>query len=182
VSKYNIIYADPAWSFKENWGNGCVKHHYKTMSSSRIENLDVKSLTDKNAHLYLWTTNSHIHEALHVMSAWGFNFKQILTWVKTYKNGDPIMGLGYYYRGCTEHLLFGVKGSMKILNKNTKNLIIHERPNNKHSKKPDLVRDIIVACSGNLPRIELFSRKKVEGWDAWGDEVENDIAIDELNK
>ena len=30
---------------------------------------------------------------------------------------------------------------------------------------------------GNLPRIELFAREKVEGWDAWGNEVPDDCQL-----
>lgn len=41
-----------------------------------------------------------------------------------------------------------------------------------HSRKPDEVRDKIVELMGDLPRIELFARQTAEGWDAWGDEVD----------
>jgi N6-adenosine-specific RNA methylase IME4 len=30
---------------------------------------------------------------------------------------------------------------------------------------------------GDLPRIELFARQRVDGWDAWGNEVENDVDL-----
>ena len=40
-----------------------------------------------------------------------------------------------------------------------------------HSQKPDDVRDRIVSLMGDLTRIELFARKCVPGWDAWGNEV-----------
>lgn len=183
--KYQIIYADPPWSYREDWGNGAVKHHYKTMSLSDIKSLKVDKIADTNAHLYLWTTNPHMPEALKVMEAWGFEFKQILTWVKTYKDGTPIMGLGYYFRGCTEHLLFGTRGKLKIKNKETKNLFFQERPDNQHSKKPSFFRNMIVECSGDLTRIELFARKEDtlfelddwKGWDVWGNEVDSDIVL-----
>ena len=41
-----------------------------------------------------------------------------------------------------------------------------------HSKKPDEAREKIVALMGDLPRVELFARQRVPGWDAWGNEVE----------
>ena len=46
-----------------------------------------------------------------------------------------------------------------------------------HSRKPDIIRDKIVELMGDLPRIELFSRQKAEGWDCWGNEVESDIEL-----
>lgn len=52
-------------------------------------------------------------------------------------------------------------------------------PREEHSKKPDVVREKIVELCGNLPRIELFARKETEGWDVFGNEVEN--SNNELN-
>ncbi len=34
-------------------------------------------------------------------------------------------------------------------------------------------RRIIDLC-GDIPRIELFAREKIEGWDVWGNEVPNE--------
>jgi len=49
--------------------------------------------------------------------------------------------------------------------------IIIDTPIERHSKKPNEVRDKIVELVGDLPRIELFAREKVKGWDSWGNEV-----------
>jgi N6-adenosine-specific RNA methylase IME4 len=40
-----------------------------------------------------------------------------------------------------------------------------------HSKKPDEARRRIVALMGDVPRVELFARRPVPGWDVWGNEV-----------
>ena len=167
--KYNIIYADPPWQYKENWGNGQVG--YNEMTTQNIKDLPVKDISAKQSHLYLWVTNPFIKEGLEICNAWGFNYKTLITWVKTYRNGEPEMGMGYYFRGCTEHIIFGVKGKMKCKNKTTKNMF--QAINSKrHSEKPHEVRDMIVNSSGDLPRLEMFARHKVKGWDAWGNEVE----------
>jgi len=173
--KYNIIYADPPWKYKEDWGNGSYKHTYKAMDIEEIKNLPVKKISDEKAHLYLWVTNPFLREGLDVCEAWGFEYKTLITWVKTYKNKVPEMGMGYYFRSSTEHIIFGVRGKMKIKNKITKNVIIEPNDRKLHSKKPDSVREMIVRCSGDLPRIELFARERVEGWDAWGNELPNTI-------
>ena len=52
-------------------------------------------------------------------------------------------------------------------------------PRREHSRKPDEVRERIVELFGDIPRIELFARQKVDGWDSWGDEIENDIELSE---
>jgi len=172
--KYNIIYADPPWKYKESWGNGQVG--YVTMTNEEIKNMPVKDILDEQAHLYLWVTNPFIKEGLEVCESWGFEYKTLITWVKTYQDGTPEMGMGYYFRGCTEHIIFGVKNKMKCLNKTTRNMVVEVNPK-KHSKKPDCFKDMIIKSSGDIPRIELFARIEPDlfsdgtgGWDVWGNE------------
>ena len=151
--KYNIIYADPPWKYKENWGNGSNEHTYPVMSTQSICDLSVEKIATNQSHLYLWVTNPFLKEGLDVCKAWGFNYKTLITWVKTYKDGTPEMGMGYYFH-----------------NKTTKNMFMAVNPK-LHSKKPDCFRDMIIRCSGDLPRIELFARHNTNGWDAWGNEI-----------
>lgn len=180
--KYNIVYADPPWKYKENWGNGTNEHTYSTLTVDEIKNLKVNRITSADAHLYLWVTNPFIKEGLEICKAWGFEYKTLITWVKQYSNGNPEMGMGYYFRGATEHIIFGVKGKLKIKNKITKNVVFAINPR-LHSKKPSIFREMIVKCSGDLPRIELFARSngsKLEaktylGWDLWGKEADNEL-------
>lgn len=169
--KYKIIYADPPWRYKENWGNGAAKHSYNDMSLDQIKALPVSDISEEDSHLYLWVTNPFISEGLDVLKAWGFQYKTMITWLKTYQNGAPEMGMGYYFRSCTEHILFGVRGKMKCQNKVTRNFFSAVNPK-MHSQKPDIARQIILSASGDLPRIELFARKKVDGWDAWGNQLQ----------
>ena len=149
------------------------------MTNEDIRNLPVFDITDDKAHLYLWVTNPFISEGLEICKSWGFEYKTLITWVKTYGNGKPEMGMGYYFRGCTEHIIFGVKGKMKCTNKTTKNMF--QAVNSKrHSEKPHMVRDMIVDSSGDLPRIELFARHKIKGWDSWGNEGEELSTLEEF--
>ena len=41
----------------------------------------------------------------------------------------------------------------------------------KHSKKPEEIRNRIDKMFSKQSRIELFARQQVEGWDCWGNEV-----------
>lgn len=181
-TEYSVVYADPPWSYDWSWGNGSNEHTYNTLKTEKIKSflIDNKISIADNAHLYVWTTNPHLlsGESLEVVKAWGFEPKSLITWEKTYQNSDLEMGMGYYFRGCTEHLIFAVKGKLKILNKVTKNLVDNQQSlafrgvNPKlHSKKPNFFRDLIVKCSGDVPRIELFARERFQGWDSWGNEL-----------
>jgi len=58
----------------------------------------------------------------------------------------------------------------------TPNITKEEQPEC-HSKKPIEVMKRIVELCGNISRVELFSRQKQDGWDAWGNEVDSDITL-----
>lgn len=167
--KYHTIYADPPWMER---GGGKVKRgadrHYPLLTTDEIKSFPVRSLADPaGCHLYLWATNNHLPDALEVMGAWGFRYVTMVTWMK-----DRV-GLGQYYRGLTEHCLFGVMGKLpyKVRDgKRIQGVTGFYAPKGEHSAKPDGMRKMIVKVS-YAPRIELFARKCAFGWDCWGDEV-----------
>tara|TARA_R100001443_G_scaffold4755_1_gene13337 strand:- start:1 stop:429 length:429 start_codon:yes stop_codon:yes gene_type:complete len=142
------------------------------MTCKEICNLPIENIADKDCILFLWTTDSHLLEALEVMKSWNFNYKTIgFTWVKKYNTGAYCYNFGAYTLKSTEICLIGLKGKLKNLKKsnNVKGLVFAERT--KHSKKPNEIRKRIVDLCGDISRIELFARQRVEGWDCWGNEV-----------
>jgi len=168
--KYKTIYADPPWPER---GGGKIKRgadrHYELMTVKEIISLPVFELAEENCHLYLWATNNYLPAALEVMRAWGFVYKTCITW------GKDKFGLGQYYRGQTEHCLFGVRGSLpyKVADgkrQQGKTLIL--APRLEHSRKPDKMREMIERVS-YPPYIELFAREQPLGWDVWGKEAPN---------
>jgi|SRR3990172_4546057 len=172
--KYRTIYADPPWPM---FGGGKIKRgadkHYPLMSIKEISDLDVNSLADENCHLYLWTTNSFLPQAFEVMKKWGFVYKTTITWAKN------SIGLGQYFRGQTEHCLFGVKGILpyKIINnKRAQGSTLLIANKQKHSEKPEEMYEIIEKVSYE-PRIELFARKIHNDWDVYGNEVDSNIIL-----
>jgi len=180
VKKYQIIYADPPWKYK--WGDGgklAPETHYSTLSVDELMKLPVKNLRDKNCILAMWATCPALPEALALMKAWGFNYKTVLhTWVKTRKDGVPIMGMGSYTRSGTELLLLGQgNGHRKRLSTDIVIPQVLMEGRRKHSQKPDVVRENLVRLFGDIPRIELFAREQTEGWDVWGNEVTSDIEL-----
>ena len=167
--KYQIIYADPPWDVKRgpDWNsNGPSKPlPYPTMTIEEISTLPVSQITDRNAHLYLWTINKYIPETYTIAKAWGFKPSCLLTYCKP-KHG---IGIGGTFIQTSEHLLFCRKGTLKAQKRIDTTWF--RQPRLIHSKKPDFFRSLIVDVSGDLPRIELFARQKTEGWDVWGNEV-----------
>ncbi len=96
-------------------------------------------------------------------------YKAMVTWEKTGR-----LGMGFYFRVNTEHLLIGVRGATKPFRSSERN-ILHSKPLG-HSRKPNEAYDLIEAVTPGLRRLELFARRKREGWDSIGMEIDgNDI-------
>ena len=187
MKEYQIIYADPPWNFKyhskvnrTNRYNRATAH-YPTMSMEEICNLKIQSITDKDAALFMWVTYPFLEQSFKVIKAWGFKYKTTaFTWIKTNKNGSIFKGMGYWTMSNAEICLLATKGSPNRVGRDVSQVVLSQRE--KHSKKPDEVRNRIVALMGDSSKIELFARKKHEGWDVWGDEVESDIELGGLGK
>jgi len=171
--KYNIIYADPPWSYKvwtAKGGHKSASAHYNTMNIEDIKKISVESIADKDCVLFLWVTMPNLIEGIEIIKSWGFTYKTCgFTWLKIYKNGNPVCGLGYWTRSNAELCLLATRGNPKRISKSVYQAVL--APQREHSRKPDEVRDRIVELMGDLPRIELFAREKTEGWDVWGNEV-----------
>ena len=176
------IVADPPWRYQKDTSMGskprAAEAHYRTMGIREIAALPVSELVADDAHLYLWVTVPRLYgdrddrsfTPVDVMEAWGFEFKTMLTWVKS---GSP--GMGWYFRGQTEHVLFGVRGHAPIPPEvRIPNYLI--APRQGHSGKPEAFLDLVEQVSPG-PYLELFSRRQRFGWSTWGDEALNPTGV-----
>lgn len=177
IGKYGIIYADPPWHYENVKVKGAAEKHYPTMSIDSLCDLRVAELAAKDCALFLWATFPQLPEAMRLIEAWGFQYKTVgFVWLKqNRKTPTWFYGLGHWTRANAEVCLLGVKGKPKRRSACIHQLIVS--PIEQHSKKPDEVRQKIISLMGDLPRLELFAREKVQGWDAWGNEIESDIII-----
>ena len=172
--KYQIIYADPAWEYLKSGGiksaRGLAKKYYDTMKLDDIKKINIQQISDKNCYLFLWTTSPLMPEALDVMATWGFTFSNIVfTWIKTNKNTNSLFwGMGNSTRANPEYVLLGKKGKLKRQNADVHSVLLS--PIKQHSQKPNEIRNRITRLYGDLPRIELFARTKVHGWDVIGND------------
>jgi hypothetical protein len=95
------------------------------------------------------------------------------------------MGIGQYYRGITEHCLFGVRGNIPYQylpdGKRAQGLTGFTAPRKQHSEKPEELRQMIMKVSPG-PYLELFARKETPGWSVWGNEVNSTIDMPEVKK
>lgn len=170
---YSVIYADPPWQFSDKSMNrGGAERHYPTMTDREILELPVSYIADQDSLLFMWASWAKLPLAIAVMEAWGFEYKTCaFNWVKHHeKSGKQFMGMGSYTRANSEPCLLGKRGAgLKRIDCGVRQIL--NEPVGKHSAKPPMVRDQIVRLVGDVSRIELFAREKVDGWDSWGNEV-----------
>lgn len=164
AKKYSIIYADPPWKY-------ATKVAYPVLPIADIQQLPVETLADKNCALFLWATYPILSECIETLKKWGFRYVTVaFTWIKTNKcDGKPFMGMGNWTRANAEVCLLGIKGSPCRKSNAVRQVVLS--PLREHSRKPDEIRNAIVELLGDVPRIELFARETVKGWDCWGNET-----------
>ncbi len=169
LGRYATLLADPPWDILQVGGcrRGAI-HHYPLLSVEAIARLPVGQLAADQAHLWLWTTNASLFAGKAVMEQWGFTYRSILSWIK------PYFGMGQYLRTQTEHLLLGTRGKAPIQFRGQGSWFY--APVQGHSCKPEEQYAVIERCSPG-PYLELFARRRHPGWDAWGDEVNCDVAL-----
>ena len=175
--KYNVIYADPAWQFnnKKTGGNmkSSAESHYRVTSLDDMKRLPVESLAADDCALIMWWVGSMPQEAIDLCKAWGFKLQNMngFVWRKLTVKGRPFFGMGFTTRAGSESCIVAYRGKQSNLVKNRGVRAVIEAKVGGHSEKPQEFRDAIKTIYGDdVPMIELFSRKQVDGWDCWGDQ------------
>lgn len=197
---YGTGIADPPWPEK---GGGKIKRgadkHYPLMKVKDIAALEVRGqhvskLFAPNAHLYMWVTNNFLFKSQEVWEAWGFQYVTVITWGKAFIKTievphrghvelEPVIqvqtGLGQYYRGGSEQLLFLKRGQPPyrkdpVTGKRAQGQTLILAPRDEHSAKPEKVRADVERVSAG-PYVELFARERVKNWDAFGNQVKGSI-------
>lgn len=177
---YKTILLDPPWPES---GGGRIKRgadrHYKLLPVRRMPEVIIGSgvfMPADDSHMYMWSTNNYVPEALWLIEQLGFNYKTMLTWSKI---GRP--GIGQYFRGRTEQLLFAVRGNGKRLRdgwtprRDLSTLIEAPRVTDAHGKSIHSAKPIeayrLIEAASPPPRLEMFARGRRRGWTPWGNEI-----------
>lgn len=167
---FKTIVADPPWMER---GGGKIRRgadrHYPLLTTSQI--IRVMYTTHywrpdpSGCHLYLWVTNNFLAEGIKVMDALGFRYVTNRVWVK------DRFGIGYYFRGQHEIVLFGtynISGAKAIPPKVKNMPSIFHAIREEHSRKPPkFYNDVETVSPG--PYLEMFARESREGWTIWGE-------------
>lgn len=176
---FRTILADPPWPYSQALGRSDKGDStrgglpYEPMTIDAIRSLSVGSVAAPNCVLFLWTTTTHLHDAFHVLEAWGFEYKTLrMAWVKNR------MGLGYWLRGQSEYILLGTRGKPreKMVGPNgatgSNETTVFQADIGPHSRKPPEAHRFFEEFY-LPPRLELFARPPYrDGWVVWGSEAD----------
>lgn len=180
--RYRTIVVDPPWPYPEGFARNVGGRYadgtqegwsrrtlpYASATLAEIADVDVRGYADRDCRLWLWATNRYLHDAFHVIEAWGFTYRQTIIWHKT---GNPNPWIAHIAPAHSEFLLVAVRGKPERLASLPSSVLsVDANPARlKHSQKPEAFLDYIEAVSPP-PRLEMFSRRDRLGWDTFGDE------------
>ena len=186
--RYGVVMADPPWALPRP--NGVLpgreaENHYPTADLDAIKNMDVSCIAD-DAVLFLWVSSTMLPYAFEVIVAWDFDYHSNVVWVKRRPgeeavddpaNLDVTISLGHVVRHAHEHLLIAKRGQFRSdwrADKGVSSVIY--APRLEHSRKPDAAYQLVERLYPDLPKIELFARRRRPGWTSWGNELNPDDA------
>ena len=174
--RYRTIVADPPWDVKRPAGWGTTLNHrsqpYPIMNVGQIAALSVESLADDPAWLFLWTVNAYVEDAYDIVRAWGFRPVTLLTWCKPVRQIGP----GGMFSNTSEFILYARRGSSPNGRAKAINTTWFQWPRRAQSEKPGAFQDL-VELHFPAPYLELFARRQRLGWDSWGNEALNHVAL-----
>lgn len=167
--QYQIVLADPPWRYEYSVSNSReIENQYPTMTLKEICDMPIPEITTNDSLLFLWTTSPKLQESLAVIDSWEYIYRTCMVWVK-----DRI-GMGYYARQQHELLLIAKRGKFPSPLAGTQHSSIIESPREEHSKKPEIVYEIIERMYPNFKFLELFCRGTArKNWQTWGNETKD---------
>jgi len=190
---FEVIVADPPWEFNDRLRMSSVKRgaesQYPVMSLEILCGLPIPLIADQTGCLLaLWVPSSMLDTGLKVMGNWGFTLKQTYVWVKTtYRVNDPenrdtlAFGMGRLFRQAHEIALIGINNPgiySKLVNRSQRSLCIE--PNVRHSTKPENLQDSLDLMFPHTKKLEIFARRKRDGWLCLGNELSGKKIQDEI--
>jgi N6-adenosine-specific RNA methylase IME4 len=174
-TEYACIVADPAWDFDDALpGNSRgAARHYKLMTTAEIERMPLLGqpsfpLVSPDAWLFLWRVSAMVEDAYRLVRAWGFTPKSEIVWNKLTAHGKPHFGMGHYVRASHEVCIVATRGSPEVLSHSVRS--VFSAKVGEHSEKPEEFFRIVEALAPG-PRVEMFARRRRQGWDSLGDQL-----------
>lgn len=184
MTKFDVIYTDCCWQYntkeclaKTSVLDGKNNTHYETLTTSDLKCLPIKDICADDCILFHWVVSPMLQEGLDVMDAWGFKYCTIaFVWHK--QRANP----GHYTMSECEICLVGRRGKIPTPrgSRNVRQFLSSMRE--KHSKKPDEIRNRITKMFPTQNRLELFARQRTENWTAIGFDIDGKDIRDSIQE
>jgi N6-adenosine-specific RNA methylase IME4 len=180
--KFDCIILDPPWQYdNKNTGGSLISgadKKYPTLSFNKLLWLSepIQNVSKKDCVIYLWVTNSMLQEGLELLESYGFEYKTLITWVK--QNGK---GMGFWYRGNTEHMILGIKGNIKAFH--SQQINVFHSLTREHSQKPIKAYELIEEGTKSIKdckTLEIFARRQYKDWTCIGYDLDGIDVFDSL--
>ena len=188
--EYSLILADPPWQIKKGGKTKARPNSsgkpldYPTLMLDEIQNhLQIAlSHTTDNAIIFLWTIDSYLDKALQMIKDLGLKKHIVMIWDK-----NQGMAPAFSVRFVHEYLIYAYKGKFQRPAKEAQGKygsVFHTIQNGKHSQKPEIAFEIIETLYPDFKdkRLEMYARSTRQGWDSFGNEVENKGGVENENK
>ena len=180
--KYQVILSDPPWRQRKG-GTKAVRPNssgkeldYPVLSMADIFNYQDKALeiADENHVLFLWTIEKYLTDAEQLVKDLGYKLHARMIWNKV--TGIPA---AFTIRYGHDYLLYCYRGKLLPVAKEERGKIhsVFTEQVSRHSKKPQISYDIIERLYPDTNKLEMVARDKRDGWDVWGNEIQNDIEL-----
>ena len=175
MGKYATVVIDPPWPQKPaGWTLKAETlasiQPYKLMPVGEISDIPVADVLAEDAFLFCWTINRFLADAFTLLSAWDVHYMFTMTWVK---NDAIQLPLGPRYN--SEWILVGRKGHPQF-KETTGFRLANCWPQGAHSEKPEGFYDLLRRVTPG-PRLDIFGRRQIAGFDSWGDEAPEGPAL-----
>ena len=174
--KYKTIVIDPPWRLSSagNVMSGDIGDTlpYHTMTNKEIMDFPINDFVDSTGcTIFVWTVQSRIRFTFELLEKWGFKHQHLFTW---HKNGGlTIHGIHLN----AEYIMYGYVGSRDDVIRFHGTAVpscFSAKRTKHHSQKPAEFYEMIRPKTQE-PRIDIFARRRHEGYDAWGDQVEPEL-------
>ena len=167
ADKYQTVVIDPPWNVERVLlpSHNDAAFPYQQMTLDEIKSIKLP-LAD-NAFVFLWTTHGYLRDSFSIIeNDWGLEFVELLIWHKP-NNNRPFANRPMIN---SEFIIMCKKGKPELSSvKGFLTCFSWERNGVKHSEKPDGFYDMIRGITPE-PRVDMFGRRKIEGFDSWGNE------------
>lgn len=165
IGQYDVLVIDPPWPVTFNLRDvrpQQVDLAYPRMTLDAIQALRLPMAPD--CHVWLWTTHRFLPEGFACLAAWGLDYVCCFVWQKP--GGMQPLRLPQFR---TEFALYARHGHPQFIDTTDFTTSI-TAPRTGHSAKPEAFYAMVRRVTAGR-RCDMFARRAIAGFDAWGAEA-----------